>query len=121
MSCLGTSIWTSVETAYRATSETANIPIITGISCRPLIKSADPKVNRGYAAGFSNPTVAMSSPSISETRPRIGSPGDTNTADVSPIITSQKYSKELNLSAAFASHGAAPASTIVPNKPPSTE
>ena len=44
-----------------------------------------------------------------------------NTAQVSPISTSQKYSNELNLSANSASVGAATISTAVPNRPPIAE
>src|SRR5688572_8927434 len=103
------------------TSETANIPIITGVSWSPLISCSDPKVNLGYAAGFSNPIVAINSPSSSEIMPFSGRPGAMNTAHVSPSNTSQKYSNELNRSAMSASAGAVVTSTVVPNNPPTTE
>ena len=111
----------SVEQAKRSTSETANIPIISGMSEMPPMSSALPKVQRGAAAGFSSPTQAISRPSSSEITPLSGSRPAMKTAQVKPSITSQKYSKELNFSANSASAGAATISTATPKMPPRTE
>jgi len=107
--------------AKRSTSDTANMPIISGISGMPPISSALPKVQRGAPAGFSSPTQASSRPSSSDTAPFSGSAPAMKMAQVKPSITSQKYSKLLNLSATSASAGAATISTTTPKMPPSTE
>ncbi len=85
------------------------------------MSAVNPKVKRGYAAGFSNPTVATSSPSSSETKLLSGRPGETNAAHVSPSTTSHRYSNELNSRATFASAGAALIKTRVPRSPPIAE
>jgi hypothetical protein len=110
-----------VSTAKRMISEIANMPIIIGMSPIPPISSTLPKVKRGNPAGLPSPTQATSSPSSSETKPFSGRSEVMNTAQVSPINTSQKYSNELNFSANSASAGAARISTIVPNRPPMAE
>ena len=111
----------SMEVALRRISETANMPIIIGISVRPPASSALPKVKRGYAAGLSRPTADTRSPMRSETKPFSGSPTAMKTAQVRPRSTSQKYSNVPNLSATSASEGAATMSTAVPKSPPITE
>ena len=112
--------WSMVAT-LRMISEIANMPIMIGISVRPPASSALPKVKRGNAAGLSRPAEATSRPSSSDTTPFSGLPMARNTALERPRITSQKYSKEENLSAISASAGAATISTAVPNRPPITE
>ncbi len=102
-------------------SDTANMPIIIGTRPSPPSRSALPKVKRGNAAGLFRPTQATSRPPNSVTRPFSGRSLEMNTAQVSPISTSQKYSNELNLSANSASVGAAIISTAVPNRPPTAE
>ena len=111
----------SVEQAKRSTSETANMPIISGMSGMPPINSLLPKVQRGAPAGFSSPTQEISRPSSRAITPLRGSVPAMNTAQVNPSITSQKYSKELNFSAISARAGAATISTSTPKMPPSTE
>ena len=102
-------------------SDTANMPIMIGISVSPPASSALPKVKRGKPAGLSRPTEATSRPSSSDTMPFSGLANAMNTAHNRPSITSQKYSNEENLSATSASAGAAMISTAVPNRPPITE
>src|SRR5213594_2117254 len=102
-------------------SEIANMPIIIGIMPMPPISSTLPNVKRGKPAGLPSPTQATNSPSSSDTKPLSGRSEVMNTAHVSPISTSQKYSNELNLSANSASAGAESMSTAVPNSPPSAE
>ena len=102
-------------------SEIANMPIIIGIMPMPPRSSTLPKVKRGNAAGLLRPTQATSRPSIKVTKPLSGRSEVMNTAQVRPNSTSQKYSKELNLSANSASAGAQSISTAVPNSPPSAE
>ena len=55
------------------------------------------------------------------TKPLSGFSEVRNTAPVSPINASQKYSNEVNLSATSASVGAETISTAVPNSPPIAE
>src|SRR6476659_786568 len=97
------------------------MPIINGMSPMPPISSTLPNVKRGMAAGLLSPTEATSSPRNSDTNPFNGCSEVRNTAQVSPIRTSQKYSNELNLSANSARVGAATISTAVPNSPPTAE
>ena len=104
-----------------AISEMANMPIIIGIRPMPPSSSVLPKVKRGYAAGLPRPTCATINPSSSITKPLSGRSDVMNTAQVRPSSTSQKYSKELKLSANSASAGAESISTAVPNKPPIAE
>jgi hypothetical protein len=111
----------SIDEALRRISETANMPIIIGMSVRPPASSALPKVKRGNAAGLSSPTAETMRPMRSDTNPFRGLPTAMNTAHVSPSSTSQKYSKVPNLSATSASDGAATISTTVPKSPPITE
>ena len=119
--CLVITIRLSPNCAKRSTSDTANRPIIAGIRLRPPSRSALPKVKRGWAAGFSRPTLPNSSPSSSVTKPFSGRSLAMKTAQLSPISTSQKYSKELKRSATSASAGAVKVSTIVPKIPPMAE
>ena len=78
-------------------------------------------MNRGNAAGFSMPTVAIRSPMSRDASPFSTLSEAMKIAQVSPSRTSQKYSKELKLSATSASKGAAVTSTMVPKMPPITE
>ncbi len=87
----------------------------------PPISSTLPKVKRGMPAGLLRPTLAISSPRKSETKPLSGCSDVRKTAQVNPIRTSQKYSNELNFSANSASVGAATISTAVPKSPPIAE
>src|SRR5437667_343789 len=112
--------WSMVAT-LRMISDTANMPIMIGISVRPPASSALPKVKRGNPAGLSSPTEATSRPASSETMPFSGFASARNTALARPSTTSQKYSNDENLSAISASAGAAAISTAVPNSPPMTE
>ena len=105
----------------RMISDTANMPIMIGISVRPPASSALPKVKRGNPAGLSRPTADTINPSNSDTTPFSGLPRARNTALSRPSSTSQKYSNDENLSATSASAGAAAISTAVPNRPPITE
>ena len=102
-------------------SETANMPIMSGIRPMPPSRSVLPKVKRGNAAGLLRPTPAMSRPMKSVVSPFSGALVEMKTAQVRPIRTSQKYSNELNLSANSASAGAETISTAVPNRPPTAE
>src|SRR5438876_766605 len=94
--------WSMVAT-LRMISDTANMPIMIGISVRPPASSALPKVKRGNPAGLSSPTEATSRPASSETMPFSGFASARNTALARPSTTSQKYSKDENLSAISAS------------------
>src|SRR5687767_6889176 len=105
----------------RKISETANMPIMMGMSVRPPASSALPNVKRGNPAGLSSPTQATSRPRSRETTPFSGLASAMNTAHRRPSTTSQKYSNEENLSATSASAGAARMSTAVPKSPPITE
>src|SRR5262245_55022665 len=111
----------SIAATERMISDTANMPIMIGISVRPPASSALPNVNRGKPAGLSRPTADTKRPSSSETTPFSGLPSARNTALQRPRTTSQKYSNEENLSAISARAGAATISTAVPNSPPITE
>ena len=82
------------------------MPIISGTRPMPPISSTLPKVKRGMPAGLLRPTLAISRPRKSETKPLSGCSDVRKTAQVSPISTSQKYSNELNFSANSASVGA---------------
>ncbi len=110
-----------MSTALRMISEIANIPIISGIIPIPPRSSVLPNVNRGNPAGLPRPTHAIMSPSSSDTTPFSGRSDVMTIAQVSPSSTSQKYSNELNLSAASASAGADRMRTAVPNRPPIAE
>ena len=105
----------------RRISDTANMPIMIGISVSPPASSALPKVKRGNPAGLSSPTDATSSPRSSETTPFSGLPSARNTALANPSTTNQKYSNEENFSAISARLGAAAISTAVPKRPPRIE
>ena len=105
----------------RRISETANMPIMIGISVRPPVSSAMPKVKRGNPAGLSSPSDETRSPINNDTTPFSGLPSARNTALASPRTTSQKYSKDENLSAISARLGAAAISTAVPKRPPRIE
>ena len=96
-------------------------PIIIGIMPMPPVISVLPKVKRGKPAGLPSPTQATSRPSISVMSPLSGRSEVMNTAQVRPSSTSQKYSKELKLSANSASAGEATMSTAVPKSPPTAE
>src|SRR5512145_2721032 len=98
-------------------SDTANIPIISGMNPRPPISSVLPKVKRGNPAGLPRPTVATSNPISSDATPFNGRSAVITIAQVSPSSTSQKYSNELKRSANSASTGAATISTAVPKSP----
>src|SRR2546429_50764 len=98
--------WSMVAT-LRMISDTANMPIMIGISVRPPASSALPKVKRGNPAGLSSPTEATSRPASSETMPFSGFASARNTALARPSTTSQKYSNDENLSAISASARAA--------------
>ena len=111
----------AMRETLRRISETANMPIMIGISVKPPASSALPKVKRGNPAGLSKPTADTSSPMSSDTTPFSGLPSARNTALARPRTTSQKYSNDENLSAISAREGAAAMSTAVPNNPPSTE
>ena len=50
-----------------------------------------------------------------------GDPVDTNTAQVSPRVASQKYSNELKFRAISARIGAVRTRAVVPTRPPMTE
>src|SRR2546430_6783335 len=58
----------SMVATLRMISDTANMPIMIGISVSPPASSALPKVKRGNPAGLSSPTEATSRPASSETR-----------------------------------------------------
>ena len=102
-------------------SETANMPIISGMKPSPPISSVLPKVKRGKPAGLPRPTHAIMRPSSSDTTPFNGRSAVMTIAQVRPSSTSQKYSNELNFSATSASAGADTMSTSVPNRPPIAE
>src|SRR6478752_69121 len=102
-------------------SDTANIPIMSGIIPMPPSISVLPNVKRGKAAGLLRPTQAISSPMSSDTNPLSGRSDVMKTAQVSPSSTSQKYSNDENLSANSANEGAATISTAVPKSPPTAE
>ncbi len=102
-------------------SDTANMPIMIGISVKPPASSALPKVKRGNPAGLSRPIAETSRPNRSDTMPFSGLAWARNTALKSPSTTSQKYSNDENLSATSASAGAAAINTAVPKSPPMTE
>ena len=97
------------------------MPIISGTRLMPPSSSVLPKVKRAKAAGLPRPTQAINRPISKVTTPFRGWSLEMKTAQVRPISTSQKYSKELKLSANSASVGAANISTAVPNRPPTAE
>jgi hypothetical protein len=70
---------------------------------------------------MSIPTVASSSPIISEIAPLSCEPCEMITEAVRPSTATQKYSYEVNCSANSASAGAATMSTTAPTTPPITE
>ena len=97
------------------------MPTIIGTSEMPPSRLASPNVKRGNPAGLPTPTDAIKRPIRSETKPLSGFSEAMKIAQVMPRSTSQKYSKDENLSATSANAGALVTSTAVPNRPPTAE